>query len=535
MMLVWVWVWRAVYVRQGGSEGGMRPDAKLFNKMLLGISLQPKPSTEMASRVLELMDRSGVAPTQHTYTTLLGIYVGSVREALPLLRNGLGNQPTPPSRERAESGRAALMQALSIYLSMRLRSPHASLAASAPTSRHAPNNTRPRPRQQQQQQQQQHASSTDTDTHGTVTFNSLLRLVGTEAFLGVSDRDIDALHTQLARQAESGGPSRHPPSAAAAAAAERGGTRRGREGKEGDAGQEEEEEEEEWTRLPLAELRERYRDRPLPLRRFVPVECVAAHMTPLELLLWRDLAADGAHPNCVSYNHLILHLTAAGRISHAEHYLRYVLRHQLQQQQQQLSPSFAMDGGAPPSDDLLARRHNLKYSSTLIKQRQDRRAQFSALLAKTPRPAQTAADPSNEGRPQQQQQGKENRGEEIYGQLLARSDWEQEEVDSPLFLRTLLRVGGGYLEVRRFDDFVGCYRLAKQSYPLSAAKCFGFLLQSWRTPAKHGAVIPDARAESALQAALRKHAIADPSLAAGPPAPAPTPLADSQRVNAFFQ
>jgi hypothetical protein len=429
---------------------------KLFNQLLQGISLLPQPSISMTSQVLGMMEDARVAPNQYTYTTLINIYANCTQQAV--FPRGPSWLPPTNSPESREVGREALMKALSLYISMRLH----------------------RTRQQ--------VSSPSSSGVPMATFNSLIKLVGTEDILDVTCHDIDRLHVQLAGDTVAT------------------------------------QKEEQWTYLPLAKLQERYATRPLPLSAYLPVERTASEMTPLELLVWRDLAANDACPDRVTYNHLIFHLTAAGRLPHAEHYLRFVLSHS------PLGSTSPPDSGAA-QPDFLGRRHNPKYSSYLIKQRNDRRAQFAKLLAKTPPSALGIPDrPHHQPLQPTDTQSRRHVGAESRegsadneGQLDAHGEAGS---SNPLFLRTLWRVGEEYLRTHRFDDFVGCYHLAKQNYPVSATKCFGFLLRAWRTPG-NPELVPDARAESALQHALRKHGMADPEAATSSPSPA--------QINALFQ
>jgi hypothetical protein len=367
------------------------------------------------------------------------------------------------------------------------------------------------------------AASPSSSARGvpTATFNSLVKLVGTEDLLDVSCHDIDHLHDELLLlAAHHDAPAPPPPPRA-----------------KQQRGQQQQDEAEAWTRLPLAELQKRYAERPLPLPAYLPAERTASQMTPLELLAWRDLAANGATPDRVTYNHLIFHLTASGRLPHAEHYLRFLLLHHHHHHHSppptHENPSSAASssssgpaaqaadgGGGRP--DFLGRQLNPKYSSYLIKQRNDRRAQFAKLLAKTPPSA--AVGTAHHEQQQRQQQEEAQESTDVFGFDEA-PGVEAGAHHHPLFLRTLWRVGEEYLRTHRFDDFVECYRLARQSYPVSATKCFGFLLRAWRTPGSPD-LVPDASAENALRQALRKHAMADPE-AASPPSSAP--------INALFQ
>jgi hypothetical protein len=475
-----------------------RADVKLFNQLLLGISLQPQPSLDMTARVLEMMEGAGVMPNQHTYTTLINVYANFTQHtAFPRgPPSGLSPRNAPELRE---AGREALMKALSVYFSMRRQHLREQAASPSSSARGVP----------------------------TATFNSLVKLVGTEDLLDVSCHDIDHLHDELLLRAAHHD---HDPASAPPRAKQQRGQQQQQQQQQQDK---DKDEAEAWTRLPLAELQKRYAERPLPLPAYLPAERTASQMTPLELLAWRDLAANGASPDRVTYNHLIFHLTASGRLPHAEHYLRFLLHHHSPPPTHEEGPSFAAasasagpaaqaadgsGGGGQP--DFLGRQLNPKYSSYLIKQRNDRRAQFAKLLAKTPPSAAVGTAR------QQQQQEEAQESTDVFGfDEASGAEAGAHHHHHPLFLRTLWRVSEEYLRTHRFDDFVECYRLARQSYPVSATKCFGFLLRAWRTPGSPD-LVPDASAENALRQALRKHAMADPE-AASPPSSAP--------INALFQ
>lgn len=240
-------------------------------------------------------------------------------------------------------------------------------------------------------------------------FNSLAKLVGVEEALQVSHQDIDALQNQHLSPIGQG--------------------------------------ERDWTRLSLVELRARYYDNSLPSE-FVPQDSLVSQMSPVELLLWRDMAADNVTPDRVSYNVLIDRLSSSGQLSYADRYVNFVREH-------------ACSGATLSS--FLSPSMNLKYEAAL-RQRQPQQV-FSITGTGT-----------REAKPEEQPHG------------------------SPLFFRTLWKLGGEYLRAGRFEDFAMFCHHARQSSPDSAMNCFARLIDTWRVRTH-----PEPTDEKALHIALAKY------------------------------
>jgi len=210
-----------------------------------------------------------------------------------------------------------------------------------------------------------------------------------------------------------------------------------------------------WTSMSVTALRKTFGKQPLPLPNFVPQTLPTLEMTPLELLLWRDLAATSHQPDIVSYNELILSLTLAGKLSHAERYMDFILG---------LAASSSLSCFPSAGQGFLEHTLNAKFEAYLIKRRNDQHAQLASL---------------------------NNQAEE-----------RSVNSGSLLFLRTLVRMGEQYLRREQFDGFIKCLTLAKQSYPISGDKAFRFLIHIWN---------PTQDKQNTLEDTLRKQSIAFPS------------------------
>lgn len=252
----------------------------------------------------------------------------------------------------------------------------------------------------------------------------------------------------------------------------------------------------EWTRLPLTKLRELHYGRCLPLHDFMPEDYFASQMTPVELLMWRDMAADGLQPDIITYNVLISQLATYGRLDQAHQYLNFVI----ESHHERVSPTAANSGATLRPQPFLPRQVNPKYYASLVrKTKYRRRPDWTPTLLNT--------DSDNDNNMLNEELASSEAADEMKSlkQVFAKSNTEAGE-DKPFFLRTLWVIGKCYLHARRFDDFVTCYQLALSSYPRTARKCFRFLVRSWRDSIK---IIPTtaATAETEFQIVLSRHGI----------------------------